>query len=144
MEYTRDKASETMVYVSPDRIEKIESEKSLPHPDEILAMAECYHAPELCNYFCSHECPIGQKKVPQVEMKNLSQIVLEVLASLNTLDQQKNRLVEITVDGEITEDEKTDFMKIRNELKEIAMSVEAMQMWVEKTIMEGKLDGDCL
>jgi hypothetical protein len=107
-------------------------------------MAECYHAPELCNYFCSHECPIGQKKVPQVEMKNLSQIVLEVLASLNTLDQQKNRLVEITVDGEITEDEKTDFMKIRNELKEIAMSVEAMQMWVEKTIMEGKLDGDCL
>jgi hypothetical protein len=82
--------------------------------------------------------------VPQVEMKNLSQIVLEVLASLNTLDQQKNRLVEITVDGEITEDEKTDFMKIRNELKEIAMSVEAMQMWVEKTIMEGKLDGDCL
>jgi hypothetical protein len=77
-------------------------------------------------------------------MKNLSQIVLEVLASLNTLDQQKNRLVEITVDGEITEDEKTDFMKIRNELKEIAMSVEAMQMWVEKTIMEGKLDGDCL
>jgi hypothetical protein len=35
-------------------------------------------------------------------------------------------------------------MKIRYELKEIAMSVEAMQMWVEKTIMEGKLDGDCL
>ena len=39
---TRDKASEQMVYISPDRIEKIESEKSLPHPDEILTMAECY------------------------------------------------------------------------------------------------------
>lgn len=140
MAYTRDKASENMVYVSADRIEKIESEKSLPHPDEILAMAECYHAPELCNYFCSHECPIGQERVPEVKMKNLSQIVLEVLSSLNTLDQQKNRLVEITVDGQITEDEKRDFKKIRDELREIAMSVESMQMWVEKTIMEGKLD----
>lgn len=140
MAYTRDKASENMVYVSADRIGKIESEKSLPHPDEILAMAECYHAPELCNYFCSHECPIGQERVPEVKMKNLSQIVLEVLSSLNTLDQQKNRLVEITVDGQITEDEKRDFKKIRDELREIAMSVESMQMWVEKTIMEGKLD----
>ena len=31
---TRDKASELMEFISPDRIEKIESEKSLPHPDE--------------------------------------------------------------------------------------------------------------
>lgn len=140
MQYTRDRASEEMVYVSADRIEKIESEKSLPHPDEILAMADCYHAPELCNYFCSHECPIGQEKVPEIQMKNLSQIVLEVLSSLNTLEQQKNRLVEITVDGQITEDEKRDFKKIRDELEEIAMSVESMQLWVEKAILEGKLE----
>lgn len=140
--YTRDKASEGMVFVSADRIEKIESEKSLPHPDEVLAMAECYHAPELCNYFCSHECPIGEKKVAPVEMKNLSQIVLEVLDGLNTLDKEKNRLIEITVDGQITEDEKNDFLKIRNELKEISRSVEAMQLWVEKTILDGKLDDD--
>ena len=59
LELTREKASESMGYISADRIEKIESEKSLPHPDEILAMAECYKKPSLCNYFCSHECPIG-------------------------------------------------------------------------------------
>ena len=42
MEYTRERAGELMEYVSSDRIEKIESGKSLPHPDEIIAMAECY------------------------------------------------------------------------------------------------------
>ena len=39
LDLTREKASEQMTYISADRIEKIESEKSLPHPDEILAMA---------------------------------------------------------------------------------------------------------
>ena len=39
-ELTRDKASELMEFVSSDRIEKIESEKTVPHPDEIMAMAE--------------------------------------------------------------------------------------------------------
>lgn len=140
MDYTRDKASAAMEYVSADRIEKIESEKSLPHPDEILLMAECYKAPDLCNYYCSHECPIGQQYVPEVKMKDLSQIVLEMLASLNTLDKEKNRLIEITADGEITEDEFQDFNAIRDQLEKISLSVDSLRLWVEKTIADGKID----
>ena len=78
---TREAAAEKLEFLSADRIEKIESEKSLPHPDEILAMADCYKNPSLCNYYCSHECPIGLKYVPEVQMKDLSQITLEMLAS---------------------------------------------------------------
>ena len=37
---TRDKASELLGSMPPERIEKIESEKSLPHPDEVLTMSE--------------------------------------------------------------------------------------------------------
>lgn len=47
-ELTRDKASEQMACISSDRIEKIESGKSLPHPDEILVMAQCYKAGMSC------------------------------------------------------------------------------------------------
>ena len=107
--FTREAAAEVLEFISSDRIEKIESEKSLPHPDEILAMADCYKNPGLCNYYCSHECPIGQEYVPEVKLKDLSQITLEMLASLNTLEKEKNRLIEITVDGVISEDEKEDF-----------------------------------
>lgn len=134
LELTREKASELMVFVSPDRIEKIESEKSLPHPDEIIVMAEAYKKPELCNYFCSHECPIGQKYVPEVSVKDLSQIVLEILASLNSVEKEKNRLIEITADGEISKDELEDFKKISEQLDSISLSVDSLKLWVEKTI----------
>ena len=137
--FTRDAAAEALKFISSDRIEKIESEKSLPHPDEILAMADCYKAPTLCNYYCSHECPIGQEYVPEVKFKELSQITLEMLASLNTLDKEKNRLIEITVDGIISDDEMKDFEKIQEQLSQIAMAIDSLQLWVQKAIADGKI-----
>ena len=141
---TRDKASEQMEYISADRIEKIESEKSLPHPDEILTMAECYKKPGLCNYYCSHECPIGQKYVPEIRDKDLSQIILEILSSLNTIESERNRLIEITVDGSISEDEKVDFNKISDQLNDISLAVDSLQMWVRSRVADGTLDPDLL
>ncbi|MCQ2495288.1 MAG: XRE family transcriptional regulator [Lachnospiraceae bacterium] len=143
-ELTRQKASEEMVYISDDRIEKIESEKSLPHPDEILAMAACYKAPELKNYFCANECPIGQKQVTEIKVQELSQIILELIASLNSLNNEKNRLIEITVDGEITEDEIEDFKKIQLQLDKVSSTINGLRLWLEKAIIEGKVDKNIL
>ena len=136
---TREAAAEQLEFISSDRIEKIESEKSFPHPDEILAMADCYKNPSLCNYYCSHECPIGQEYVPEVKSKELSQITLEMLASLNSLDKQKARLIEITVDGIISEDEMEDFKRIQEQLEYISMAIDSLQLWVQKAIMDGKI-----
>ena len=72
----------------PERIEKIENERSLPHPDEVLLMAEKYKQPSLCNYYCANQCPIGQQYVPEVKIKDLSQIVLAMPASLNSMNKQ--------------------------------------------------------
>ncbi|MBR2401350.1 MAG: helix-turn-helix domain-containing protein [Lachnospiraceae bacterium] len=137
---TREAAAELLEFISSDRIEKIENEKSLPHPDEILAMADCYKNPTLCNYYCSHECPIGQEYVPEVKLKDLSQITLEMLASLNSLEKEKTRLIEITVDGVISEDEKEDFERIQNQLAQIAMAVDSLQLWVQKAVVDGKIN----
>lgn len=139
VELTREAASEQLQFISSDRIEKIENEKSLPHPDEILAMADCYKNPSLCNYYCSHECPIGQEYVPEVKSKELSQITLEMLASLNSLEKEKNRLIEITVDGKISDDEMQDFKRIQDQLSQISMAIDSLQLWVEKAIMDGKI-----
>ncbi|MFR4009402.1 MAG: XRE family transcriptional regulator, partial [Christensenellales bacterium] len=114
---TRESASELLESISPERIEKIENERSLPHPDEVLLMAEKYKQPRLCNYYCAHQCPIGRQYVPEIEMKDLSQIVLEMLASLNSMSKQKERLIEITVDGKISGDELKDFIGIQEELE---------------------------
>lgn len=139
MGFTREQAAELMDYVSADRIEKIESEKSFPHPEEILAMSKCYKAPDMCNHYCSHECPIGMEYVPEAKIKNLSQITLEMLNSLNLIDKEKNRLIEITVDEKITNDEMNDFMRINERLTEISSIVSSLQLWIKKALADGHI-----
>ena len=65
---TREKASENMVGVSASRIEKIEYDLQEPTPYDIIQMADCYKRPDLCNYYCSHKCMIGDRYVPEVEV----------------------------------------------------------------------------
>ena len=134
LDLTREKASELLEFISSDRIEKIESEKSNARPEEILKMAEVYDKPELTNYFCSHECPIGKKYVDPIEYKDLSQITLEMLATLNALDKQKNRLIEITVDGKISEDEIEDFKAIKKQLDDMSKTISSLSLWINSKI----------
>ena len=139
---TREAASELLESISPERIEKIENERSLPHPDEVLLMAEKYKQPSLCNYYCANQCPIGQQYVPEIKIKDLSQIVLETLASLNSMNKQRERLIEITVDGKITGDELEDFIYIQEELERISIAVETLQLWSERMLATGMIDAE--
>lgn len=140
LKLTRESASELLETISPERIEKIENERSLPYPDEVLAMAEKYRQPSLCNYYCANQCPIGQEYVPEVKVKDLSQIVLEMLASLNSVSKQKDRLIEITADGKISGDELEDFIFIQEELERISITVETLQLWSERMMATGVID----
>ena len=133
---SREAAAEALVFISSDRIEKIEYETSAPHPEEVLAMAECYKAPALCNYYCSHACPIGQEYVPEVKIHSLEKITLEMVVQLNALTREKERLMEITVDGEISPDEREDFDRIRASLDKMAMTIDAMRLWVDDRATE--------
>ena len=137
---TRDAAAELLETIPPERIEKIENERSLPHPDEVLVMARGYKQPGLCNHYCANQCPIGQEYVPEVKIKDLSQIVLEMLASLNSVQKRKERLIEITVDGEISDDELEDFIAIQDELERISITVEMLQLWAERMLANGDID----
>lgn len=140
LKLTREAASDLLESIAPERIEKIENERSLPHPDEVLVMAEKYKQPNLCNYYCANQCPIGQQYVPEIKIKDLSQIVLEMLASLNSMHKQKERLIEITVDGKITGDEVQDFIEIQKELERISIAVETLQLWSEQMLATGAID----
>ena len=139
---SREKASELLESVPPERIEKIESEKSFPHPDEIMAMAEGYKMPDLCNYYCANECPIGKQYVPEIKIKSLSNIVLEMLASLNAMNRKKERLIEISADGTIDDEEICDFIKIQEELERISITVETLQLWAEKMLADNRINMD--
>lgn len=139
---SREKASELLESIPPERIERIESGKFTAHPDEVICMAEKYQAPELCNYFCSNECEIGRQYVPEIKIKDLSQIVLGLLASLNSVKKRQERLIEITADGVIEADEVEDFIQIQEKLERISITVETLQLWSERKLASGGIDMD--
>ena len=139
---SREKASELLESITPERIERIENERLLPHPEEVLIMAQKYGAPRLCNYYCANQCRIGQQYVPEVRIKDLSQIVLEMLASLNSMNKKKERLIEITADGRIDADEIEDFIYIQEELERISITVETLQLWSEQMLARGIIDAE--
>ena len=82
----------------------------------------------------------GTERVWVVKIKDLSQIVLEMLASLNAMNKRKDRLIEITADGKISDDELEDFLYIQEELERISITVETLQLWAEKMLATGVID----
>lgn len=137
---SREKAGELLEYISAERLERIESGKFTVHPDEVVLMADKYRCPHLCNYYCANECEIGKQYVPEIKTKALSQIVLEMLASLNSMQRKKERLIEITSDGVIEENEIRDFITIQDELEKISIAVETLQLWLEQKLASGYID----
>ena len=135
-------SSELLETIPPERIEKIENEKSMPHPDEVLTMSKGYKKPSLCNYYCSNQCPIGQEYVPEIQIKELSSIVLEMLASLNSVNNKKDRLIEIAADGKIDNNEMDDFIYIQEELERISITVETLQLWSERMLANNVIDAE--
>ena len=105
-------------------------------------MSKKYKKPSLCNYYCSNQCPIGKEYVPEVEIKELAPIVLEMLASLNSVNSKKDRLIEITADGKIDNNEIDDFIYIQEELERISITVETLQLWSEKMLANNVIDAE--
>ncbi len=141
---TREKASEGMAGISASRIEKIEYELQEPTPYDIVQMADCYKRPDLCNYFCSHKCMIGDRYVPEVEISELSNIILETIASLNEINPLTGRLIQIARDGKITDDEIKDFAFISKKLDEVSLAIDSLNLWIDKTAGENHLNIELL
>ena len=137
---TQAKASEAMQTISEDRLARLETGKITMTPNDVLEMANAYKRPDLCNYYCTHECPIGKNTLSEIKPQQLSNIILKMVASLNTVETEKNALIEITSDGQISESELKDFARIQMKLNEISSTVEALKLWVKEMIANGSID----
>ena len=133
---TRAQASELMDFVSESRIDKIENDRTSIQPDDVIAMAKAYKKPTLCNYYCTHECSIGKENVTELRPTNLSELSLSIFNSLNALNKQKERLMEIAEDGVVSDDEMTDFLSIQKNLDKISTTVETLKLWMKEALDE--------
>ena len=67
-----------------------------------------------------------------------------MLSTLNTLAKEKDRMIDIAADGKVTEDEISDFLRIKDNLEGMSLTIESLKLWVEKTIASGEIDKSLL
>lgn len=125
----------TQGVLSANRIEHIENGSTNVNPEDIVIMADVYNKPELYNYYCRNECQIGARFVPEVQtIHDLPRISLQLLSGINTLDRDKDRVIEIVADGRISKEEKADFELFRQHLSDMSLAIEALKLWAEKEV----------
>ena len=105
-----------------------------------MQMADCYKRPDLCNYYCSHQCAIGDRYVPRIEVTDLPNIIIETITSLNDITPLTSKLIQIARDGQITDDEIPEFAQISNKLDEISLAIDALNLWIDRTASKNNLN----
>lgn len=113
------------------RLLKIENGQKTPNPEDIAAMSHIYDAPELRNYYCTKECPLGCDETPLI-YNDLEKISVRLMAALHFMDKANDRLFEILEDGEISDNEKEEFAKILSTLEKISYSAGSLELWAKK------------
>ena len=63
---------------------------------------------------------------------------------MNTMYPLTNRLIEISRDGRISDDEIPDFAKIQHNLEQVSLATNALHLWVECTISENEINKELL
>lgn len=114
------------------RLQRIEIGTLNPYPEEVLLMAEAYHAPELLNYHCSHCCPIGQRTVPRAEASELDRITVKCLNALEEIKGADKALLSIARDGVLTADEVPQMEAVLVGVRNLATVAAEMQIYLEK------------
>lgn len=102
--------------------------------DKVVLMADLYNAPELRNYYCANECPIGRDAVPRLEIAELDRLTIKVLSALRSIDNIKDKLIEIAADGVISEHERPELEQILQALDQITIYSQELKLWAEKNL----------
>ena len=106
---------------------------------QVKGSADAYPQPAYARAGVAWNHAIGQVHALRTESKELAQIAVETLNSLNKLSRSRDRLLEIVEDGEVQADEYADFAEIKSTLDRIALSVSNLQLWVDEQIAAGNL-----
>jgi transcriptional regulator with XRE-family HTH domain len=129
---SREGASE-LLGLSPSTLADYELGNIRVPVDKVLLMADLYNAPELMNWYCCSECPLGVD-MPKIELQDLDRITVRALAMFKKIDSTKDTLLEVASDGIISEDEKKPFGDIIATLRALSEVSQSLLLWAEKNL----------
>lgn len=140
--YSREGAAEMLgMSVSSVADAELGITKCMP-VDKAVLMADLYKAPQLLNYYCLHECPIGHRMSISDEVHNIDRVTVKLLKNLRTkeLEEIKDSLIDIASDGIISADEKPEAEEILGYLDQLAKTVSELKTTCEIALNGGKKD----
>lgn len=122
--FTQEKASQ-LLNVSVDSLRDYEQSQRPVPSDVASAMCDVYQAPYLAVQHLRLTSDLGKRVVPEIQLKDLPEAVLGVLAAVQRFCAKREAMVEIAADGQITESERAEWdeiMRLANDLN-VAMNI---------------------
>lgn len=107
-----------------------------PPMENVVLMADQYNAPELRQWYCKHECPIGLFYPLATEQKGVEGITLRLLKEFDPckIESLSRDLINITEDGVISEEEKPQMKKILESLDRLSEVISELKLAGEKAM----------
>lgn len=129
---SREGASE-IVCIERTRLANIELGNINPHPEEVNLMSSTYNAPDLPNYFCSNQCPLGHGRVEPLQPRNLESAAMKIERFTRNIDEISQDISDIAEDGQISTLERNVFNQRIEQLKDLKKSIEELILVAEQS-----------
>lgn len=128
---TRKQASEKIGFISENRLEKIESRKSVIEPSEVLAMEEAYRDYTLANAHCTQCCAIGRLCQQPLEQKSLSDIAVKITYGLLKIDKLQEGLLEKCLSRDPNSGQELELHILAEQLRTLGQAGRELDLWLK-------------
>ena len=116
------------------RLARIEGGVLVPYPEEVWMMAQAYQAPQLCNHYCAHLCPLGIKSITPCELRQIDRLTVTVLAAMRSAEDVQETILDVGADGHVTRDELPRLKKAMKQLEAMERASMELRLWITKYI----------
>ncbi len=123
---TQEKSSELMD-ISVDSLRAYEGGKRTPPDKVVIKMIEIYDTQYLAYQHLKTSAEVGQKYLPDIEIKELPVAILKLQKEVTDFIRLKDVMIEITCDGIIDDNERLQWNQIVKELDDVVEAIMALK-----------------
>lgn len=131
--FTQEKAAQ-LLSVSVDSLRDYEQSQRPVPSDVASAMCDVYQAPYLAVQHLRLSSELGKRVVPEIELKDLPEAVIGVLAAVQKFIIKRDAMIEIVADGKIEEDEQAEWNEIMDRMNNLFVAMANMDMRTTRTM----------
>lgn len=134
---TRAGAVDYLPGVTEDSLKKYELDINRPPNTVVALMADAYNEPELRQWYCVNECPLGKdcREIPEMPAERA---LIRLQNSVYEMEQLTRQLSLLMEDGTLDEDEKGTVPQLRDRLLEFRRRADENLAVLERAAKIGK------